>query len=174
MNTARSAKIIPLRSGGRRSPPGNSPASGHLHELEAFDYTLDLLMEDFGKRHQKDSCVLCEPMKTLGLHRDAVMVDLSETLFLAFFPDFESYVLEVREGLVQGLLDRRDRKAYDSWQEKLKELLRKQVLSDLGDFLSDIQKHLMKFAGVEIEAERRVAILQQSMERLERGWFGIK
>jgi len=171
MGTVRSEKIIPLRSRGLRQRPGANGASAHLHELEAFDYTLDLLMEDFGKKHDKETCVLCEPMKTVGLHRDAVMVDLAQTLFLAFFPSFEDYVLELRESLTQGLLDRRERGEYDSWQDKLKDLLRRQVLADLGDFLGDIQKHLIKFAGVEIEAERRETILGQAMARLERDWL---
>lgn len=171
MGTAKSAKIIPLRSGGPRGRRGGSQATEHLHELEAFDYTLDLLMEDFGKKHRKDCCVLCDPMKTLGLHRDEVMLDLTETLFLAFFPSFESYVQDLKESLVQGLLDRRDPKRYDSWQEKLKNLLREQVMADLGDFFTDIQKHLIKFAGVEIEEERRATALAKAYTRLERGWL---
>ncbi|MFO1463569.1 MAG: hypothetical protein U1F66_07300 [bacterium] len=171
MGTARSEKVIPLRSRGARRQKGGAGAAAHLHELEAYDYTLDLLMEDFGKKHQKENCVLCEPMKTVGLHRDAVMVDLAETLFLAFFPSFEGYVLEVRDGLMQGLLDRRERGPYESWQDKLKDLLRRQVLNDLGDFLTDIQKHLLKFAGVELEAERREAVLAEAMARLERDWL---
>ena len=168
---AKTAKVIPLRSGGPRRDRPASQASEHLHELEAFDYTLDLLMEDFGKKHSKESCVLCDPMKTLGLHRDAVMLDLTETLFLAFFPSFEGYVQDLKETLVQGLLNRRDAKRYDSWQDKLKELLRDQVASDLGDFFTDIQKHLIKFAGVEIEPERREEILAQAFARLEKGWM---
>lgn len=168
---AKPAKVIPLRSGGPRRQRGASQASEHLHELEAFDYTLDLLMEDFGKKHLKESCVLCEPMKTLGLHRDAVMVDLAETLFLAFFPSFEGYVQDLKESLVQGLLDRRNPRRYDSWQDKLKDLLREQVLADLGDFFTDIQKHLIKHAGVELEEERRAEVLAQAFGRLERGWM---
>jgi hypothetical protein len=128
-------------------------------------------MEDFGKRHQKESCALCEPMQTMGRHRDEMMVELTEALFLAFFPSFEGYVQEVKEGLLQGLLDRRDRKAYITWQEKLKDLLERQVLADLGDFLNDLQKHLLKFAGIELEAERREAILGQVMDRLRKDWL---
>ncbi|HEX5035324.1 MAG TPA: hypothetical protein VFW62_12665 [bacterium] len=162
-----SAKIIPIRAHGARALKGKT---GEAHG-DPWIHTLDLLMEDFGKKHRKELCVLCEPMQILGLHRDAVMVDLAESLFLAFFPSFESYVMEVREGLLQGLLDRRDRGNYGSWQAKLKELLVRQVATDLRDFIGDIEKHLRKFASVELEEERRAAIFTEAFSRLEKEWL---
>lgn len=162
-----SAKIIPIRAHGSRQLKGSAGDVAN----DPWCHTLDLLMEDFGKKHRKELCVLCEPMQILGLHRDAVMVDLAESLFLAFFPSFESYVLEVREGLLQGLLDRRDKGNYGSWQEKLKELLVRQVAADLRDFIGDIEKHLRKFASVELEDDRRDAVFQEAFSRLEKEWL---
>jgi hypothetical protein len=163
-----SAKIIPIRAHGSRALKGR--AAGETQH-DPWCHTLDLLMEDFGKKHRKELCVLCEPMQILGQHRDAVMADLAESLFLAFFPSFESYVLEVREGLLQGLLDRRERGNYGSWQEKLKELLVRQVATDLRDFIGDIAKHLLKFASVDLEEERRETVFQEAFSRLEKEWL---
>jgi hypothetical protein len=160
------AKIIPIRAHGARGLQGRGET-----DHDPWCHTLDLLMEDFGKKHRKELCVLCEPMQILGLHRDAVIVDLAESLFLAFFPSFESYVLEVREGLLQGLLDRRDKNNYGSWQDKLKELLVRQVAADLRDFIGDIAKHLLKFASVELEDGRREAVFQEAFSRLEKEWL---
>ena len=160
-------QIIPLR---QKAACKAGPATEQPDRQDPLAHSLDLLMEDFGKRHVKENCALCEPMKILGRHRDEVMVELGEALFLAFFPSFEGYLAEVRDGLLQGLLNRQG-KAYDSWQEKVRELLCLQVQSDADDFVSDIQRHLLKFSGVELEPERRASILAGIMARLEEKWW---
>lgn len=160
-------QIIPLR---QKSVLRTGTASEQAPRQDPLAHSLDLLMEDFGKRHIRENCVLCEPMKILGKHRDEVMVELGEALFLIFFPSFEGYLSEVREGLMQGLLSRQG-KAYDSWQDKVRELLYLQVQSDADDFISDMQRHLLKFSGVEINLERRTLILSKMMSRLEEKWW---
>jgi hypothetical protein len=140
-------------------------------EEDTFLYTMDLLMEDFGKKHLPQYCVLCEPMKVVGKHRDEVMVELLVVLFTTFFPSFQDYILETKEALLQGLLDRREKKSFDSWQNKLAVLLQRQMEEDLKDFLNDIQRHLLKYSGVEIEADKFQHMLTQAMFVLKEEWM---
>jgi len=139
-----------------------------------FYYTMDLLMEDFGKKHDRDFCMLCEPMKVLGLHRDEAIVKLNVALFTTFFPDFEEYLLEIKENMVQGLLRRNKGPTFPSWQEKLRNLLQGQIKKDAESFLDDIVKHLTKFNEVELDPERREALMDQTFERLQTDWIPDK
>jgi hypothetical protein len=141
-----------------------------LDPEEAFFYTLDLLMEDFGKHHRAAQCVLCNPMQVMGLHREEVMIRLLVTLFETFFPLWEEYVLEIKESVLQGLLDRRNRKGYGSWKEKLLDLVNQQVEADLGDFLRDIEKHLGKFSQVELEPMIHDRIFAKAFQILQERW----
>lgn len=54
----------------------------------SFLYTLDLLVDSFGKKHVKKYCALCEPMRVMGEHRDEVIVQLVVALFTSFFQSF--------------------------------------------------------------------------------------
>jgi len=170
------SSVIPfrkLRPGGRPALEGETekhPSSKGTYPL-VFLYTIDLLMEDFGKKHDSRRCVLCEPMKVAGMHRDKVALELAVALFKIFFPSFQNYVLEVREKLVQGLLDRRDRKTYPTVKDKIKALLTTQIQSDIDDFLLDIQKHLQKFSKGSIDDTRVDQIALEAYERLQNEWM---
>ncbi len=184
MSARKSSKVIPLSRIQKKikdlesSQPKNAASQGSageqtpsLHSDAAFLYTLDLLMEDFGKKHLRQNCVLCEPMKNFGLHRDEAIVHLGEALFTTFFPSFRDYVSEMQETLLHGLLDRRERGSFKSWQDKLKNLFRQKIAEDLKDFLEDIYKHLLKHAGVSIDSARREQIFQKTLACLEKGWI---
>ncbi len=175
MGTSKEIKIIPLRANWQRRLAQQRPTevvSEGDRVSDAFFYTLDLLMEDFGKKHQGSQCALCEPMKVVGQHRDVVMVGLAIALFTTFFPSFENYILEMKDNLLQGLLDRRDRKDYGSWKEKIKVLVEDQIKKDLSDFLQDIQKHLLKYTGNPLEESRFEQIYQKALSRLQKEWVG--
>lgn len=138
---------------------------------DAFLYTIDLLMEDFGKKHLPQYCALCEPMKVMGKHRDAVMEALVYSLFTTFFPSFASYLSEVRDNLMQGLLERGERRSFSSLKEKLQALLRGQIQADLKDFFTDLRKHLMKYTGTPLEPEKEAEVLGRVLDRLFAQWI---
>ena len=135
-----------------------------------FLYTLDLLIDSFGKKHVKKYCALCEPMRVMGEHRDQVIVQLVVTLFTSFFQSFRNYLAEVNGTLLKDLLDRRKAEGFDSWQQKLKGLVKIQIESDLSDFLEDVQKHLQKFAEVSLEEERKKNIINLAAVEIEKKW----
>jgi len=170
----KSPKILQMRSRVLRdiSKRGEARVDKDQHDPEeAFLYTLDLLLEDFGKRHDPNRCVICNPMQVLGLHRDAAMEKMLVTLFETFFPVWEEYVLEIKDTVLQGLLDRRGKRTYGSWKEKFLELVQKQVETDLGDFQKDIENHLRKFASVELEPERVQLVFNQALKHLQATWM---
>jgi hypothetical protein len=139
-----------------------------------FYYTLDLLIEDFGKKHESEFCSLCEPMRVMGLHREEVAVDLCVALFTTFFPKFEDYLLEIKENMLQNLLRRERGPTFGSWQKKLLSLLRTQVKKDVESFLQDIQKHLKKYCAVEMPLDRLEELLYRSLARLREDWIPEK
>ena len=167
------AKILEIRSRWAREFAKDGKVRVEKEKLdpeEAFVYTLDLLMEDFGKRHHPAQCVLCNPMQVMGSHREEIMTRLLVTLFETFFPLWEEYVLEIKESVLQGLLDRRDRRTYGSWKEKLLTLVNRQVETDLRDFLRDIENHLRKFAQVELPEERSERVFADAFQTLQERW----
>lgn len=170
-----SAKIIPMAAGYRaRSKSLKTKGEGEPSVVpeDALLYTIDLLMEDFGKKHLPKYCVLCEPMKVMGKHRDAVMVDLLHSLFVTFFPSFSAYLSEVRDNLLRGLLDRGPKRSFHSLKDKLQTLLREQIAADLKDFFTDLRKHLLKHTGTEPEAAKEAEILGKVLDRLAEEWMG--
>lgn len=172
MKSSKEAKVISLAKY-RNAPVPKELPGGDTSEIQEknFYYTLDLLMEDFGKKHLSENCALCEPMKAMGKHRDEIMEELAFKLFTTFFPSFDDYILEVQETLTEGLL-RRDRPPESrSWKDKLKALLKNQIKKDLERFLLDIDKHLEKYASVPLEAPRRERILTTTMKRLQEEWI---
>lgn len=175
MGERRRGKVIPITSSLRQRLKARESGREGDFEIgpeDAFVYTMDLLMEDFGKKHLSKYCALCEPMKVLGQHRDEVMVELLVVLFTTFFPTFHGYLLEVRDNLVQGLLGRRERRTFDSLKEKLHTLLEEQIEADLKDFFTDLRKHLLKYASVELEGEKELQVLGQVFVRLRQDWMG--
>lgn len=173
MASQKDAKIIPLSNPTLDKEGAGSKVSDSSVKLEgAYLYTLGLLMEDFGKEHKRGSCVLCEPMKSMGMHRDEIIIKLVQTLFTTFFPSFEDYWLGLKENLLEGLMSRKKGgKAYDSLQAKLKDLLQEQIEKDVRDFFGDIKKHLQKYAQVEIGESREEKIIAASLEGLKGGWM---
>jgi hypothetical protein len=170
-----SAKIIALTSAYRsRSKSLKLKGEGEPSVVpeDALLYTLDLLMEDFGKKHLPKYCVLCEPMKVMGKHRDAVMVDLLHSLFITFFPSFSAYLSEVRDNLLRGLLERGQKRSFDSLKDKLQALLREQIAADLKDFFGDLRKHLLKHTGVKVDAAKESKIISKVMDKLQAAWIG--
>lgn len=173
MASDKSAKILEIRSRWAKEFARDGKVRVEKEKLdpeESFVYTLDLLMEDFGKRHLPAQCVLCNPMQVMGLHREEIMTRLLVTLFETFFPLWEEYVLEIKESVLQRLLDRRDRKTYSSWKEKLLEVVNRQVESDLRDFLRDIENHLRKFAQVELAEDRSEHVFSEAFRILQERW----
>jgi hypothetical protein len=174
MPPRKGADLIPFALPLHRRRSGKSaglPEALRSKEEASFFYTLDLLMEDFGKRHRPEDCALCEPMKVMGKHRDEVMVELNFALFTAFFPSFEGYLAELRDSLMQKFLSRKEGRSHGDWKDKLKQMVQEQIREDAASFLSDILKHLSKFAKVEVEAPRRKKILEQSLQRLKSEWM---
>jgi len=170
----KSPKILQMRSRVLRDVKKRGEARVDKDQLdpeEAFLYTLDLLLEDFGKRHLPDRCVICNPMQVLGMHRDAAMVRMLVTLFETFFPVWDEYVLEIKDSVLQGLLDRRGKRTYGSWKEKFLELVEQQVKTDLHDFQKDIENHLRKFASVEIEPIRAEEVFAAALKQLKESWM---
>jgi len=172
MRSFKEAKVISLAKHRSSSVPGELPG-GDVHNVQERDfyYTLDLLMEDFGKKHVSDHCALCEPMKVMGKHRDEIMEEFALTLFTTFFPSFDEYVLEVQETLTEGLLRRDCQPESHSWKDKLKFLLKNQIKKDMESFLLDIGKHLEKYASVPLEEAHREKILGTTMKRLQEEWI---
>ncbi len=174
---SRGGKIVSL-GGAALSRHGHRPASSPRFQDEyqerAFYYTLELLLEDFGKSHQSVACALCEPMKIMGKHRDEVMAQFHYTLFTLFFPSFSEYLTELKESLLTSVLRRGDRDAErgsQSWQERLRQSLDTQVEVDAKQFLEDILKHLKKFSGVEVDEERQGQILRKTLGQLKAEWM---
>ncbi len=172
MPLSRKAKIIPLNAqwGSKQAKIKVGEEAVSFNPEQAFLYTIDLLMEDFGKRHRTELCALCNPMKIMGRHRKEVMIELLMALFTTFFPSFENYVSDVKGSLLEGLLDRRDRRTYSNWKEKLKCLLNNQIETDLQDFLRDIENHLAKFSQVSVEDEQHEEILEQALQQIHKNW----
>lgn len=173
---SRGDKVISLtRLRDRRSnlSSGQDDEEVPSNQSNAFYYTLDLLMEDFGKKHQREHCALCEPMKVMGLHRDEVMVRLNLTLFTTFFPSFEEYLLEMKDKLMEGLLKRRAEGEPKAWQARVKKLVQAQIEEDVGDFLGDIQKHLIKYSKVKLENKRRDKIFLETLTQIQKEWMSI-
>ncbi|MDX1385997.1 MAG: hypothetical protein R3257_00300 [bacterium] len=139
-----------------------------------FYYTLDMLTEDFGKKHESEFCALCEPMRVMGQHREEVALELSVVLFTTFFPKFEDYLLEIKESMLQNLLRRERGPAFGSWQKKLLSLLRLQVKKDVTSFFEDIQKHLKKYCAAELPADRLETLVGRAMIRLKKDWIPEK
>ncbi len=174
---SRGGKIISLGGAalsrhGRR--PASSPRFQDEYQERAFYYTLELLLEDFGKPHQSVACALCEPMKVMGQHRDEVMAQFHYTLFTLFFPSFSEYLAELKETLLTSVLRRGGRDeapSAQSWQERLNQNLEAQVEIDAKQFLDDILKHLKKFSEVEVDAERQRQVLQKTLGQLKAEWM---
>lgn len=170
MSFTSKSKVVSLAQG--RVP--REECLGKGAKEACFYYTLDLLMEDFGKRHESEFCSLCEPMRVMGLHREEVAVELCVALFTTFFPKFEDYLLEIKESMLQNLLRRERGPAFGSWQKKLLALLRTQVKKDVESFLQDIQKHLKKYCAVELPSDRFEELLSRSLVRLREDWIPEK
>ncbi len=162
-------KVVPIQLSPAAFRFGLTPSS----QEAAYHYTIDLLMEDFGKKHFSSRCVLCEPMRTLGKHRDEVIRDLHHSLFTMFFPDFEDYLLEIRESLVQKLL-RRDQEVFPSWKEKLVSQLKSQIRRDAWGLLEDIFKHLKKYCGVTYEPLKQEDFLNRLIQHIFQQWVPDK
>jgi len=167
----KSAKIIPLAQ-----PKFDKEKKEDQDSLQeaAYYYTLDLLMEDFGKQHESSFCALCEPMKVMGLHRDEVIASLNYTLFTTFFPDFEEYMMELKETMVHRLLRRQSGSQFKTWQEKMRHLVDIQIKKDAESFLKDIEKHLKKHTGFELPPARAKAILAGTLKKLQALWVPQK
>ncbi len=140
---------------------------------DSFYYTLDLLMEDFGKKHLLEQCILCNPMRVYGEHRDEVIFRLLVALFYRFFPSLDDYLADARKNLMEGLIIRKNGKIYPSLQEKFSDLLQEQMKGDLRDFGREIQKHLLKHAQVEISPEKIEEVLARVMGVLQEQWMEI-
>ncbi len=174
MGRSKPTKILQLRSRRLRDFAKQGEAKVDKENLdpeEAFLYTLDLLLEDFGKRHLPSHCVLCNPMQVMGMHRNEIMVKLLVTLFETFFPVWEEYILEIKDSVLQGLLDRRNRQNYGNWKEKFLGLVEQQVETDLRDFQKDVENHLKKFAQVEVEPARSEEVFAAALTRLKEEWI---
>lgn len=162
-------KVLPIKLSPSAFRFGLTPSS----QEAAYQYTIDMLMEDFGKKHLQARCVLCEPMRTLGLHRDEVILKLHQSLFLLFFPDFEDYLLEIRETLMQKLLQRDD-EFFPSWKEKLTSQLKSQICKDAWGLLEDIFKHLKKYCGVSHDSPKQEELLARSVGWIYQEWVPKK
>lgn len=162
-------KVLPLKVSPNTIRYALTPSS----QEAAYQYTLDMLMEDFGKKHLAARCVLCEPMRTLGLHRHQVILRCHRSLFLLFFPDFDDYLLEVRESLVQKLL-RRETGDFPTWQDKLMFQLKAQIRRDAWSLLEDVLKHLKKYCEVDYGPLEEKRLLQKSLEAIFQDWVPEK
>lgn len=176
MSVSDHSKVIPFSS---RRHTKSSDGLGVIPEINpkntesAFYYTLELLLEDFGKKHCPKSCALCEPMKVLGLHRDEVMVRLCERLFTLFFPSFKDYLRDLKSQIMEGLLKKTPEAQNGTLQARMKTMVLAQIYEDIGDFLGDICKHLKKYANVEIDGQRKVKIQKTTYQRIQKEWMKL-
>lgn len=150
---------------------------GRLDSLSSFDhdnyfYTLDFIINDNLKNHHSHRCVICEPMKLMGCHRDIVIQDLLITMVTTFFDDYEDYKEEVKGIVVDSLIRKnKSKKNFSSIQERVDHLILEQLQVDVEDFLSDIEKHLVQFRQSPLTDLRRMEIVNAVMNLLKKTWI---
>lgn len=139
---------------------------------ENYLYTLDLILNDYHKNHQMDRCVVCEPMKLMGCHRDQVIADLTSTMVKVFFGEFQEYREEIKAIVLEKLL-RKDAngKVYATLKERMQALVLEQLRADVKDFINDIEKHMGKYVHAFLDEPRRETIVDQVIGLLHKNWI---
>ncbi|MBI2337132.1 MAG: hypothetical protein HYU97_10290 [Deltaproteobacteria bacterium] len=141
---------------------------------EDYLYTLDMIINDAQKDHYKEHCVVCEPMKLMGTHRDRVITEMAGTMVGVFFEDFTQYCEDVK-GIVLEKLLRRDAQGriYPTIQARFNELILEQLEVDIQDFVVDIEKHLLKYTQSNLSAKRKEMIVKNTLKMLKKNWINF-